>query len=368
MKKLIACLLTLAMVFCMAACAAPAAPAPVEPAAPAAPAEPAAPAAPEAPAQPAEPEGPAAANDPKVTLVYAEVNPETSLMGKTALFFADKVAELSGGSVTINVQCSAVLGAEGDVLEDMTSGSPTIDMARLLGGSLTVYDGVDKTSLLGCPYIFENREHFWKFAASDIGTEILAEPSAALGIHGMFYVEEGFRHFFFRDPITGIGDIAGKKIRVSTDAVMTGMVEGLGASPTVVAFNELYTALSSGVCDGAEQPIANYQSNSFNEVASYMILDAHTLGCGEVMIVDASWEKLTDAQKAAVAEAGRLTSEFNAGLSEENEETCKADLISKGATFVEVTNPQEWKDACADVIAAVATGVEDTYKAICDLA
>jgi TRAP-type C4-dicarboxylate transport system substrate-binding protein len=48
---------------------------------------------------------------------------------------------------------------------------------------------------------------------------------------------------------------------------MTGMVSGLGASPTVVSFGELYTALSSGVVDGAEQPIANYQSNKFYEVA-----------------------------------------------------------------------------------------------------
>ena len=313
-------------------------------------------------------ETPDVANDPAVTFVYAEVNPDTSLMGKTAAFFKEKVEELTGGSVTINVQYSAVLGAEGDVLEDMTSGSPTIDLARISTGSLTSYDGVPKSALLSCPYIFENREHFWKFAESDLGKEILAEPSDALGIHGLFYVEEGFRHFFFRDEIKGLSDLAGKKIRVSTDAVMTGMVDGLGASATVVAFNELYTALSSGVCDGAEQPIANYQSNSFYEVAAYMILDGHTLGCGEVVITDAAWAKLTEAQQAAVLEACALTSAFNAGLSADNEETCKAELIEKGVTFVPVTNLQEWKDACADIIATVTAGLEAESAKISGLA
>jgi TRAP-type C4-dicarboxylate transport system substrate-binding protein len=74
---------------------------------------------------------------------------------------------------------------------------------------------------------------------------------------------------------------------------MTGMVKGLGASPTVVSFGELYSALQTGVVDGAEQPIANYKSNAFQEVAPYLILDGHTLGAIQVVISDNAWKKLT---------------------------------------------------------------------------
>ena len=52
----------------------------------------------------------------------------------------------------------------------------------------------------------------------------------------MFYGEEGFRHFFTVDPVSGIEDLAGMKLRVSNDPVMNGLVEGLGAIPTVVSF------------------------------------------------------------------------------------------------------------------------------------
>lgn len=309
-----------------------------------------------------------AADDPKVTLTYAEVNPENSLMGSTARQFKQKVEELSGGSVTIDIQYSGVMGAEGDVLDTMIGGGRAIDMARVATFSLTSY-GAKKTSLLSVPYTFKDRSHFWKFAKSDMGEKFLNEPKdTKLGIRGLFYAEEGFRNFFFKDKVSGIKDLAGRKIRVSTDPTMTGMVKDLGASPTVVAFTELYSSLSSGVVDGAEQPVVNYLSNAFNEVAPYMILDHHTLGCAEVIITDAAWEKLTDAQKEAVRQAGEYASRYNAQQSEKNEEDSMNKLKGAGVTFVEVSDMQKWKDACADTIASCIKGMEKDYKTITDMA
>ena len=119
----------------------------------------------------------------------------------------------------------------------------------------------EKSKLLSIPYTFVNREHFWNFATSDLAPDFLLEPfENGTGVRGLFYGEEGFRHFFTVDPVNSIEDLAGMKLRVSNDPVMNGMVNGLGASPTVVSFGELYSALQTGVVDGAEQPIANYKS------------------------------------------------------------------------------------------------------------
>ena len=220
----------------------------------------------------------AAANDPQVTLVYAEVNPLDSIVGKTALAFQEKVEELSGGSIKIDLQPNGVFGAEGDVLDAMIGQSGTIDITRTAVASMTPY-GTSKSNLLTIPYTFADRDHFWKFVDSDLCDEILGEPEEMqLGIRGLFYGEEGFRHFFANKPLNSIEDLKGMKLRVSTDPVMVGTVEALGASATVVAFNELYSALQTGVVDAAEQPIANYASNAFPEVAPYLMLDGHTLG------------------------------------------------------------------------------------------
>ena len=261
----------------------------------------------------------AASGDPAVTLVYAEVNPLDTIVGQTASYFKEQVEELSGGSITIDLQASGVLGSENDVLDNILAGGDTIDLSRISAFALTSY-GCQKSMLLSLPYTFVSREHWWNFANSDLAPDFLNEPQElGLPVRGIFYGEEGFRHFFTVDPVAGIADLAGMKLRVSNDPVMNGLVEGLGATPTVVSFNELYSALQTGVVDGAEQPIANYASNAFPEVANNLILDGHTLGAVQVVITDNAWNKLTANQQEAVMEAGRLSQEFNASLSEDEE-------------------------------------------------
>ncbi|MDR3164636.1 MAG: TRAP transporter substrate-binding protein [Synergistaceae bacterium] len=310
----------------------------------------------------------AGAAEAGVKLVYAEVNPADSLMGQTAQAFKDKVEELSKGDIVIDIQFSGVLGAEQDVLDTIIGGGGTIDMSRIATYSLNSY-GSKSLSLLSIPYTFTGREHFWKVANSDLGAKLLNEATElGLGIKGLFYAEEGFRHFFFNSKAEDIADLAGKKIRVSNDPIMTGMVKGLKASPTVVSFTELYSSLSSNVVDGAEQPIVNYQSNSFYEVAPYMILDGHTLGCAEVLITESSWNKLTDAQKGFVVEAGKYAGAFNANLSAKIENDCKAELQKAGVTFTEVKDLKAWQDACAEIISQFSKGMEEDYKAILDMA
>lgn len=311
---------------------------------------------------------PSPSPDAPITMTYAEVNPADSLMGQTATKFKESVESLSGGSITVNIQYSGVLGSENDVLDTMLGGGATVDISRISAFALNSY-GATQNSLLSIPYTFTGREHFWKLANSELGQTFLNEPvEKGLGVKGLYYLEEGFRHFFFRSEITGLADLANKKIRVSTDPVMTGMVEGLGAYPTVVAFTELYTSLSSGVVDGAEQPIVNYQSNVFYEVAPYMILDAHTLGAAEVIILESTWNKLSANQQDAVMQAGKAASDFNANLSAQIEADCKTELLGKGVKFIDVPDLKPWQDACADVIASNTSSMQDLYNQILAMA
>ena len=312
----------------------------------------------------------AAANDPKVTLVYAEVNPLDTIVGQTATAFKEKVEELSGGSIEIDIQASGVLGSENDVLDNILAGGDTIDMSRISAFALTSY-GCSKATLLSIPYTWESREHWWNFANSDLAREFLNEPQElGLPIRGVFYGEEGFRHFFIKNGIevNGLEDFKNLKLRVSNDPVMNGMVEGLGAYPTVVSFNELYSALQTGVVDGAEQPIANYKSNAFPEVANTLVLDGHTLGAVQVVITDNAWNKLTENQQACIMEAGAYAQSFNAELSETEENKVLEQLREDGCNIVEVEDKQAWADACADVIEENTKSQAELYQQLKDFA
>ena len=309
----------------------------------------------------------AAASDPKVTLVYAEVNPLDTIVGQTGSHFKEKVEELTGGSVVVDVQASGVLGSENDVLDAILGGSTSIDISRISAFALTSY-GCNKSKLLSIPFTFENRAHFWNFANSELAPEFLNEPQElGLPVRGVFYGEEGFRHFFTVNPVSGIADFKGLKLRVSNDPVMNGMVEGLGANPTVVSFGELYSALQTGVVDGAEQPIANYKSNAFPEVANNLILDGHTLGAIQAVITDNAWGKLTENQQAAIMEAGADTQAFNADLSETAENKVLEELRSSGCNVVDVDDKAPWQEACAKVISENTSDQAELYQQLLDM-
>lgn len=309
----------------------------------------------------------AAASDPKVTLVYAEVNPLDTIVGQTGSHFKEKVEELTGGSVVVDVQASGVLGSENDVLDAILGGSTSIDISRISAFALTSY-GCNKSKLLSIHFTFENRAHFWNFANSELAPEFLNEPQElGLPVRGIFYGEEGFRHFFTVKPVSGIADFKGLKLRVSNDPVMNGMVEGLGANPTVVSFGELYSALQTGVVDGAEQPIANYKSNAFPEVANNLILDGHTLGAVQAVITDNAWNKLTENQQAAVMEAAADTQAFNADLSETAENKVLDELKSSGCNVIDVPDKAPWQEACAKVISENTSDQAELYQQLLDM-
>ncbi|MDD3334173.1 MAG: TRAP transporter substrate-binding protein [Eubacteriales bacterium] len=310
----------------------------------------------------------AAVAESPITLTYAEVNPvEGTIVGQMATDFKTKVEELSGGSIIIDIQASGVLGSEAQVLDTILGGGDTVDISRLSAFALTSY-GCNKAKLLSIPYTFVSRAHYWNFANSELAQEFLNEPQElGLPLRGLFYGEEGFRHFFFKNEVTGIEDLKGMKIRVSDDPVMNGMVNDLGANPTVVAFTELYSALQTGVVDGAEQPIANYKSNAFPEVAPYLILDGHTLGAIQVVITDNAWAKLTEEQQGWIMEAGKFASAHNAEISESKENEVLEQLKADGIHVIEVEDKSAWTAACQNTITSNTSDQAELYQKLVDL-
>ncbi|MBO5986235.1 MAG: TRAP transporter substrate-binding protein [Lachnospiraceae bacterium] len=313
------------------------------------------------------PSGSNAAGGEVIKLVMAEVNPLDTIVGMTDQKFKEEVEARSGGSIVIDLQASGVLGSENDVLDTMLGGGGTIDISRISAFALTSYGG-KKSMLLSLPYTFVNRDHFWNFANSDLAQDFLKEPSEnGSGVRGLFYGEEGFRHFFTASEITGIDSFQGMKLRVSNDPIMNGLVKGLGASPTVVSFGELYSALQTKVVDGAEQPIANYKSNAFPEVAPYMILDGHTLGAIQVIITDAAWSKLSEEQQKILVEAGKAASEYNRSISEDKENEVLKQLKEEGVHIIEVKDITPWQNAVKSIVDENIKGQEDLYQQILNL-
>lgn len=307
----------------------------------------------------------AVASADKITLTYSEVNPiEDTIVGEMAMAFQSKLEELSGGTVVLDIVGDGILGAEDQILENLLDGGNVTDILRISAFSLSQH-GCSKSTLLSIPYTFEDRNHFWNFANSELAEEFLNEPQTiGLPLRGLAYGEEGFRHFFFKDNVKDITSLKGLRIRVSSDPVMISMVSDLGAIPTTVPFTEVYSALQLGDVDAAEQPVANYKSNAFEEVAPYMMLDGHTLGAVQMVITDNAWNRLNEEQQGWVSEAAKYASQVCREVSEARENETLEALRAEGVTIIEVKDKTPWIEACKNTIESNAASEQEAYDKI----
>ena len=319
----------------------------------------------------AEAEAPAASGD-VITLTMAEVNPlENTVCGAMDLKFKEEVERLSGGQIKIDLQGGGVLGVEADILDGMLGGTGTVDICRISAFALTSY-GTKKSVLLSLPYTFADRNHYWNFANSELGQEFLNESEElGLGVKGLYFGEEGFRHFFTvqSKPISSPADMKGMKIRVSNDPIMTAMVQSLGATPSPVSMSEIYSSMQNGTIDGAEQPTVNYAGNSFQEVGPNLTLDGHTLGAMMTIITDAAWNNLTEEQQGWILEAGKTASDYCREVSEQKENEVLEQLKADGINVIEITDKTDWQAACKPIADEYAVGdLAAVYQALLDLA
>ncbi len=304
----------------------------------------------------------------EITLVMAEVNPEDTIAGQMDKAFKEKVEELSAGKIKIDLQCAGILGDVDSVMKLMMKPNSTIQIHRMSAVNMAIY-GCKNSSLLSVPFTFSSKEHFWKFAESDAAARILEEPvEIGLGIKGLFFGEEGFRHFFSTKKIEKVEDFEGLNVRGTNDKAMQGLLKGLKANSIPVNYTDLYGALQTGTIDAAEQPIANYLSNHFYSVCPYMILDGHTLGVMETVITLECWNSLTLNQQKILVEAGKYASKFCQQLSKTQEDKIKEQLTKEGAVITEVKDIKPWQKACEVVIKEGAAVNSDLYAQILDYA
>ena len=212
---------------------------------------------------------------------------------KAVEFMVKRVDELSEGKLIIDIYPSEQLGSEQQCLELVQIGSLAITKVS----ALSMQGFADDYKVFGLPYIFKSKDHFFNVIDGEIGKDLLLSTESKW-IRGLCYYDAGSRSFYTKDrPITHPDDLAGLKIRVMPSNTAVEMLRALGGSATPISWGELYTALQSGVVDGAENnPPSFYTSHHF-EVCKFYSLDEHTIVPDVVVISKKIWGKLTEQQQ-----------------------------------------------------------------------
>jgi len=218
---------------------------------------------------------------------------------KAMVFMAEKVAEKSGGKMRIDIYPSEQLGTEKECLERLQMGA----LAMTKTSSSPMESFVEEMKVLGLPYIFRDKEHYWKVLLGDIGKELLAAGESK-GLKGLCFYDAGARSFYtVKKEVNTPADLAGLKIRVQKSPVAMDMVKAMGASPTPIDWGELYTSLQQGVVDGAENNPPSLYTSKHYEICKFYSLDEHTMPPDVLLISPIVWKKLTPEQQTILQEA-----------------------------------------------------------------
>jgi len=338
MKKLIAAALAASMALSLAACGGSSS-ATSTTAAPAA-----APAA-ETTAAETKAEAPAAE---KVELTVAYADAEDSVFGKGCAAFAEKLEELSGGSMTCSIFPNGTLGSIPEVAAMIQQG--TCDVSPIVTSSLV--DFCPDLGVFDLPFMFADYDAARDVISGEVGTT-LADKLEASSMHVGSWMTMGFREVTSSKPIESVADFKGLKIRTQSNEVHQAIFNGLGAAATVINFSELYTAMEQKTVDAQENPYVNIANNAYYEVQSYLVETNHVFQLAALLISESKYNSLSDEQKAWVDEAAAYAADVEWQATIDDNETAKQTCIDKGMTFVELDH---------DELLAATAGVYDQYR------
>lgn len=249
--------------------------------------------------------------------------------------FADEVKEKTDGRIAITIYPSAQLGDENAYLQQLQFGA--VDFAKSSVAPLAQF--CDDLNALSLPYLFDSTEHMFRCLDGPIGEEIFASFEAA-NIVGLGFTDNGSRCFFTKTPVQKAGDLANKKIRVQSSPLMLGMVEGLGGFPQAIASTELYSALQTGIVDGAENNINTYAGDSLYEQAPYFIYDHHNIQPEIIIASKKTWDGLSAEDRAIIQTAMDNAMAYQKELWAEREKSSEDMLKEAGVTFYTPTEEE----------------------------
>lgn len=217
-----------------------------------------------------------------------------------------RLEELSGGTMKLEIHAGGVLGGETECMEQVQNG--VLAMTKTSTGPMEAF--VPEMMVFGLPYLFRDTAHFWTFADGPRGKELL-HKGANRNMYGLCYYDAGTRNFYTNDRmIRSPEDLKGLKIRVMNSPTAIKMVEMLGASPTPISWGELYSALSQGIVDGAENNPPSFYSNKHYETCKHLSLDAHVMLPDILLINTGIWQNLSPQEQQWLQQAADESSAY----------------------------------------------------------
>ncbi|MEP6943113.1 MAG: TRAP transporter substrate-binding protein [Betaproteobacteria bacterium] len=261
----------------------------------------------------------------QMELKFGHVGDPGSLFELSANEFAKRANAKLSGKATVVVFGSSQLGGDKEMLQKLKLG--TLDFAL---PSTVMSSEADLFGLFEMPYLVKDRAHMAKIER-DIVWPKLAPAAEGKGLKIIAVWENGYRHITnSKRPIAKPADLQGIKLRVPEGKWRLKMFQAYGANPSPMKLSEVFTALSTGVMDGEENPLTQIYSQKFQEVQTYLSLTGHVYTPAFVAVGARRWSTLPADVRKILEDTAKETQAFVYAQAKKDDDELQAKFVAAG--------------------------------------
>jgi TRAP-type transport system periplasmic protein len=299
-----------------------------------------------------------------VTLVGASQFDENHAFTKTMREFERLVTECYSGDVEFDLHLNSELGLEKDYFENMSQGI-AVDYAVVSPAHMSTFSQM--APLMDMPFLFRDLDH-WN-AAIDAGTldPIADDILEKADVRIIGYAGGGTRNVFANKPVRNMDEMKDLSVRMQGAPIWTRIFDALGAAPTVIAYNEVYNAIQTGVIEAAENEAAGIEQMKFYEVAPDLALTLHAITVRPLAFANATYQRLDEELQGCIDEAGVAAGKLGRDTeSGEDSQKLQAMIDNGWITTHEFEGRERMRELAEPVMQAYAEelGALEVYEAI----
>jgi C4-dicarboxylate-binding protein DctP len=302
-----------------------------------------------------------------IVIKFSHVVATDTPKGQAAERFKLLAEKATAGRVKVEVYPNSQLYKDKEELEALQLGA-----VQMLAPSLAKFGplGVKEFEVFDLPYLFADKEALHRVTEGPVGKGLLQKLDGK-GIVGLAYWDNGFKVMSANKPLRSPADFKGVKMRVQASKVLDAQMRALGANPQVLAFSEVYQALSSGVVDGTENPPSNMYTQKMHEVQKHVTVSNHGYLGYAVIVNKRFWDGLPADIRASLTKAMAEATTFEKAIAQRDNDLALEAIRKTGKTAIHVQTPAEraaWRAAMLpvhktmesrvgkDLIASIAKG------------
>jgi tripartite ATP-independent transporter DctP family solute receptor len=245
-----------------------------------------------------------------------------------------KLEAQTNGRLSIQMFPAMQLGGEKEMIEQAQVGA--LQIARISVGPMGPL--VDELNVFNLPFVFRDEDHMRKVIDGPIGQELLQKitnnPNSRLVALG--WMDAGTRNVYAKKPIKGPTDLKGQKIRMMGNPIFVETMNAMGGNGVAMGFNELYSAMQTGVVDGAENNPPTYLTQNHYQITKFYNLTGHLIIPEIFVFSRASWDKLSKDDQALIMKLSREAQVEQRALWDAMVKESTEKLKAAGIQFVEV--------------------------------